>query len=246
MNCDLLNICQWSERHELSLNPYKTQAIIISNTKTETSNLDHIIVNNSIVPYSETVKNLGMYFDQTLSWSYNISKMSQRIFSSLRVFWVLTSFGNTQFRLQMFKSFLLPFFLYGDLVMYELKEKEKSRIIRMFNACTRYVFRLKKFDHISHLSSIMLNMSLITYQNIRLCLFIFNLIKSGQPSYLFDRLNFSQSTRTHNINIPQSQVNIYNKSLFVKGFAFWNSLPPDIKSADSRSRFLKEIKEHFC
>lgn len=239
INADMARIFQWASKHELALNANKSQAIAISNRDIETRLLDPVILNNSVVPYVEVVKNLGLYINKKLSWDNHIGKVSQKVFSILKSFWSLTDFADWKFRLRMFKAFILPHFLYADVVLYGLSESNRSRINRMFNACVRYVFRLKKFDHVSQYSNRLLNVDFKNYLDFRTCLFIYKLIKYKAPLYLYNKISFLSSRRTSKLSIPISRINLFNKSLFVKGFVLWNSLPSDIRSIESEAKFRK-------
>jgi hypothetical protein len=69
-----------------------------------------------------------------------------------------------------------------------------------FNACVRYVYRRRLFDHISDVSDSILGCSLLTYMKFRLACFMFSSVNGGRLRYLYDSLVFSRSKRTLRIN----------------------------------------------
>lgn len=183
--------------------------------------------------------------DEHLSWSVHISRLSQSIFPMLRVFWLLTNFADTNFRMRMFKAFLLPKFLYGDIVMYGMTEGNKNKIRRIFNACVRYVFKLRKFDHISPYANRLLNTNFNIYMDLRVCLFLYKLLKSRTPKYLYEMLRVATSSRTLNLVVPFSRKNILNKSFYVHGVVLWNSLPIAIRRSGTQLQFKTNFLQHF-
>jgi hypothetical protein len=61
------NIWHWSQENGLSLNPQKSQAIVISSQSLQTSHFPPILLNGCVVPYYEKVKKLGLIINTVLS-----------------------------------------------------------------------------------------------------------------------------------------------------------------------------------
>ncbi|KAJ4435965.1 hypothetical protein ANN_18588 [Periplaneta americana] len=82
VNDDLNSISIWSKMHGLNLNASKSQAILIEHqrSKCDKQNLPPIIVNNTTIPYSTTVKNLGIYMDCHLEWNEQVNHTSKKYF----------------------------------------------------------------------------------------------------------------------------------------------------------------------
>ena len=76
INHDLHAVTLWSGRHGLNLNPGKSQAIVIGYpqllNKIQKSPLPKIHIRSIPIPFTNTVKNLGVIFDQHLSWSPHV------------------------------------------------------------------------------------------------------------------------------------------------------------------------------
>jgi hypothetical protein len=71
-----------------------------------------------------------------------------------------------------------------------------------FNACVRYVYCRRLFDHISDVSDSILGCSMLTYMEFRLTCFMFSLVIGGRPCYLYDSWVFSRSKIKLRINSP--------------------------------------------
>jgi len=127
--------------------------------------------------------------------------------------------------------------------MFGMSKECEKRLILVFNACVRYVHKLRKYDHISHVSNTLIGCSLISYYKFRVVNFLFLLLQNRKPAYLFNKLTFARSVRTCNIIIPSNSCVHYNSSLFITGIMFWNSLPLVIKSCTSVLKFRSLVMD---
>jgi hypothetical protein len=101
---------------------------------------------------------------------------------------------------------VIPFFIYCDCVYFGLDPYSLRKLTVAFNACVRYVYRRRLFDHISDFSDSILGCSLLTYMEFRLTCFMFSLVTGGRPRYLYDYFVFSRSERTLRINSPRQST----------------------------------------
>jgi hypothetical protein len=107
-------------------------------------------------------------------------------------------------RMRLVVAFVIPFFIYCDCVHFALDSYSLRKLTVAFNACVRYVYRKRLFDHISDVSDLILGCSLLTYMEFRLACFMFFLVTAGdRPRYLYDSFVFLRSERTLRINWPR-------------------------------------------
>jgi hypothetical protein len=93
------------------------------------------------------------------------------------------------------RSLIVPIFLYTEVVYCPSLTGAKFRRLELaFNACTRYVYGLRRFDHISEL--------LFEYLELRLASFIHKIVIAGAPVYLSSRLVLGRSPRHRFLVIP--------------------------------------------
>ena len=67
----------------------------------------------------------------------------------LRTLCATQKFTPFKIRMLLAKSFLLPTLLYGCELYANCDSSDKSKLNKIFNNITRYVFCLRKFDHVS-------------------------------------------------------------------------------------------------
>ena len=110
----------------------------------------------------------------------------------------------------------------------------------IFNACTRYVCNICLRDHVSLYSIVILGCTLVNYLKYRNCLYMFNLLLTKTPYYIFKGITRSSSARTNNVIIPRSVGRCFSSSLFMYAASLWNKLPHFLKATDSLAIFKKE------
>jgi hypothetical protein len=110
-----------------------------------------------------------------------------------------------------------------------------------FNACVRYVYRRRLFDHISDVSDSILGCSFLTYIEFRLACFMFSLVNAGRPCYLYDYLMFSRSERTLRINSPKQSTEYMAGSVLARGIRVWNSLLVSARCFSSLQGFKRIV-----
>lgn len=79
INNDLKSISQWSVRNRLILNEEKTQCIVVDDNQLEYNAYPPIKMNSVCVPYKTIVRNIGLIFNEKLSWYNQINSLKKRV-----------------------------------------------------------------------------------------------------------------------------------------------------------------------
>lgn len=130
-----------------------------------------------------------------------------------------------QTRLILVKTLLAPIITYGSQLYSCMDSISKQKLNVAFNSCIRFVHSLRPSDYVSHMTHCIFGSSLMTHFTIEICKYIFKIIRSRVPEYLYDKFEFSSSNRTYNLNIPRSSSLQTRRSFFVLGARIWNNLP---------------------
>ena len=72
----IINVIDYFEKHQLVVNKDKTEYIIFSRNKSMTGQI--LDVNGEKVCSKDTVKYLGVYLDQHLSYDFEVKKSTQK------------------------------------------------------------------------------------------------------------------------------------------------------------------------
>ncbi|MDW0176719.1 MAG: reverse transcriptase family protein, partial [Nitrososphaeraceae archaeon] len=257
INADLYLISQWAQKMGLLINPSKSQAIIIGSqrlvSKINMVNLPQLTLNGTAIPFSSTVKDLGLLIDQNLSWQPQVNDVGRRIFSRIHSLKRLQKFIPTKTKVHLCQTLLLPLLDYGDVCYLNLTEDRLNKLNCLQNVCIRYIFGLRKYDHISEFRSRLNWVEIRDRRNIHALSLLFNVLNNpNSPSYLSSRFTVlsahgrglrSESLLT--LLIPKHNTSFYEHSFTVHAAKLWNQLDPDIQNAPSIQTFKSRLTKQY-
>ena len=199
INGDLGAVNQWAFVNKLQLNASKSCAIIIYVRDIPYHNLPQPRLGGEVISYSDRVKNLGVVFNKTLTWDAHVDYLTVCVYGILRRFWLLAYATPINIRRKLVVSLILPYFLYCDVVLSSMSSEVLGRLNVLFNSCTRYVFGLRRYDHLSEFRTNILGCDFNTFLKYRYLLFLFKILRSKSPSYLYGIIRPGQSSRAQNL-----------------------------------------------
>ncbi|CAK1577919.1 unnamed protein product [Parnassius mnemosyne] len=261
INADLTCISNWSgmsKRYGLTINPKKTQAIIIGSSrlirKIDWSSLPPILLDCTQIPYSNKVKNLGLYLDSCMSWTSQINEVSRKMFAALSSLRRLRNFLPTVTKVTLAQSLLLPILDYADICYLDITEEQLNKLERIQNLCIRFIFGLRKYDHISEFRKQLKWLPIRLRRNTHILSTLYSvLFNPSTPHYLKDR--FQYLSLTHNrflrssvnlsLSTPSHSSSFFKKSFTVTAVRLWNSLPLHIRRAQSLHSFKCLVKSYY-
>ena len=127
-----------------SMNPSKSQSIVTGNPKLiKKLNIDMIpkpTLNGVQIPLSNSVNNLGVYFNENLQWSQQVTNICKKVYLSLQTLRRLGNFLPSPLKAQLVKSIIMPHFDYGDIIYQDLPGKLTLKLQRAQNSTVRCEF----------------------------------------------------------------------------------------------------------
>ena len=155
INSDLKRVHEWSLSNGLSLNIAKCQHLIIGSNQLcqnypipSLSHHNAISINNTTLVTSSTVKNLGLIFDQNLSWEPHINSQCRSALQQIRYLSKFKHFLSVATKRKLVYALIIPLLEYYDSVFINAPKSSLLRIQKIQNASVRFVFNLKKFDSV--------------------------------------------------------------------------------------------------
>lgn len=250
MNLDLDALTDWTYRHGLRINETKSKAIIIGYTKLTTrrgidfSRGPFIQINNKNLPYSDSVRNLGLIVDKNLDWTEQINVTCKKVFASIHSLKKIGDCIPFRVKVMLVKSLIFPYFNYGDIVVNDMSVVLSERLQRAHNYSIRFIFNLRRDDHISPYFQQLGLLKLRPVRQYHVLMLLYDLINFKRPGYLanqfiFIRQRSGRGTRhgSQLLVIPNHRTSMYNKSFHVTACRTWNQLPVAIKSVNGRALF---------
>ncbi|XP_075167425.1 uncharacterized protein LOC142239522 [Haematobia irritans] len=245
VNDDLANVWTWAMANGLCLNPNKTKFLRIrKRANRDTSNVV-IKINDQPIDLVAQARNLGMIFNDKLTWSNHINAVVGQTYQKLRSLWATQSFTPLDIRSLLVKSYIIPGLLYGCELFSNCDANSKSKLNRLFNNITRYVYGLRRCDSVSEYRDALFGVSLEKLMSIRTLIFLHKIIHSGHPSYLSQRLVFARSNRGRKI-IPFRHTSLVSEwHFFINSVRLWNSLPNSLQLTSSAVNFKSSLFDIF-
>jgi len=248
----IIDVQNWMTENKLQLNGSKTEAILIGTacklSKATSDTLE--LSDDSSVPLSSTVKNLGVTLDNTLSMKQHISSVSRTCFFQLRRIATIRKFLTTDATAKLVTSTILSRLDYCNSLLAGLPVSSIHRLQRIQNSSARLVLKKKKKDHITPLLR-QLHWLPITHRiKYKLNTLTYKCLNKLAPTYLSDSLSLYQVSRPLRCSNDNLKLNIPYTKLKTAGqrsFSFqaatnWNSLPLPLRQQQSLEAFKSGLK----
>ena len=201
--------------------------------------LSPLKLEDEAIEYVSNARNLGIVFNRLLTWNDHINSAIGKVYGSLRALQVTRSFVPTKTKLLLAKTLLLPIILYGCEIFCNLDSSTSRKLNVAYNNIARYIYNLRRFDHVSSFAVRISGCSLDNLLNFRSLSYLHEIIQTKQPDYLHGKLNFPHSTRSFTFIIPRYNYLITERQFFVHVIRLWNSLPIAMRSVRSTRRLFK-------
>ena len=239
MNLALAEILNWAKINSVTINPTKSQAMLISNKAI--SNAPPVIFNNCVIKYVDRVKSLGLYLNSRLNFDDHVSKTCGSICSCVGMLSQSRSVTPPELRLKLVRALIVPKILYCSPIFSGCSRESWSKLNIAFNRAARYIYNIPRSKSVSSCTEKILGCSLEAYLQYRSCLMIFNLLKLKRPVYLYKNLIFPRFPRSRALGCANSfKCKQFKSSFFVEGVRLWNSLDANIRRLDSIEKFKIE------
>lgn len=232
---DIVRLLQYAGRHNLFLNASKTQSIIFGSRRylnmIDKETLQCINVDGDIINYCETVVNLGIVMDSTLTWGPHVDHVCKKVFS------IIAQLRRDAFHLpltvkkQLISSLVFPHLEYGSVLMNDMNVTYKIRLQRLQNACVRYIFNVPKDERISEYYNRLKWLKMEDKRTLNTCLVLWNILRNQKPMHLYMKYTYRSNVNErisrnsqHLLQVPCHRTEKYAKSFFVNSCKLYNNL----------------------
>lgn len=254
INFDLHTISRISKAHNLVLNETKTELLVFGkDSQTIIENPDfEIKINDKKIEPKMVCKNLGIYLDVKLRFAKHVNHVIQKSYGKLKILNIHKTVLSPNIKLKLCDSLILSLVGYCDILYWPaLTQRDKVSLQKIQNACIRYSYNLRKFDHISSkfLESKWLNLN--ERFELHIACLTYKINKLETPDYLFRKLvkgNYIHSCPTRNCdlyNVPKHRYAQFQRSFSYNSAKIFNSLPQNVKVQSTIPTFRKHAKLHI-
>ena len=153
INSDLERVSKYSDNNCLKINADKSNYIIIGSkdhtTKLQEIRLDDIVINNEPIKRETVTTNLGIEFDQNLTWEKQITKQVQTGYFKLKQLYRFKNFLSEKCKARLIETYVLSQLNYGNTVTQNITKELQNKLQKLQNSCFRFIYKVRKFEHIS-------------------------------------------------------------------------------------------------
>lgn len=245
LNQDLERINCWASANGLAINPVKSKCLIIGKRSILPTQTPHISLRERKIEIVRTAKNLGVIFNSNLTWSDHINTVCGRVFSMLRNLWQTQHCTPIRIRILLAKTYVMPVLLFGSELFANCDSKSRRKLNVAFNNISRYVYGVKRYDHISNFSQQLYGTNFDNLLKIKVLVFLHKTIFTKQPPHLYKRITFSRSGRGNKINSIKYKNHISEWHFFVHAVRLWNTLPNGTQLLSNAQQFKRNITNLF-
>ena len=245
----------WLSDNFLKLNDGKSEVILvgspnhISNCK---NTLKFINLGSSNIKLASTVKNLGVIFDESLSFMTHITNCRKNSFLFLNNLRHIRSYFSRSNFESIIHAFITSKLDYCNSLFTNLPNTSIAKLQSIQNYAARLILRRGLYSHITPLLHELHWLPVCDRITFKVLLITFKVIHNSSPLYLLSQLRFKTNPRNlrhHDpllLDIPRSRsARMGDRSFSTVAPKLWNPLPFHIRSAPSVTVFKSQLKEHL-
>ena len=249
----LLNISKWYQEKHLKIDSDKSEVMFVgSKAQLKSLNVDDSTLKYKDRPLElvENAKYLGVPINSDISWDFHVQRLCQNMYYHLSLLRQLRRIFPKHLLLQVYRSYIQPWFDYGITLYACSTQKNINLVQRVQNHAARLI--TGNFDYLN-CRGIYLIKSLNLYtirerRNHFLTILMFKAIHGIDPKNLSDRIvtNFDVNgydTRGSDMDLylPTIHKEAYWNSFMYMGGKLWNELPESVQN----SRNIESFKSNY-
>ena len=198
-------------------------------------------------------KFLGIYIDESLTWSSHIDYLCSHISKKISLLRNLSKYVPVKVLKMFYQSYILPCIDYGSITWGSASSSHIERLINLQKRAARIILRTdfntpsqEMFQELGWSpvpNRISYNKAVLTYRalNNLTPAYITNLLK---PMSQVHSLNL-RSSKNGSLYVPKSRTSLYNGSFSCSAPRLWNALPQCVREAGSLDSFKKKTQEQL-
>ena len=253
LSTTLDSVYTWLTANRLSVNPSKTEYLLIGNPQQRCKIISNSIVfcGNTITP-SSSARNLGIIFDSELSYKSHISAICKSSFYQIRQLRQVRASLDLPSATALANSLVSSKLDYCNSLFFGLPKSSLHRLQLVQNSLARAVIpSIKKYHHISPVLHKLHWLPILQRIDYKIALITFKVLLHKQPTYLSDLIIPYIPTRDLRssdkllLDTPDIRSKPGRRSFFFAAPTIWNSLSFELRSPQSLDSFRTALKTHL-
>ena len=249
------SISDWLSTNFLRLNHSKTEVLLVGTpalVKKSKSLFPSLTLGGNTIIFSDCVRNLGVVFDEHLSFKPHIRNVSKSSLCFLRNFSRIRSHFDRQSLETAVHAFITSRLDYCNSLLVNLPFSSLRPLQLVQNYAARLLLRRPRFSPSKPLLHELHWLPVRSRTHFKILLFTFKALNNKAPSYLSSALSprhvprALRSSHAPLLNIPRSSLcSMGDCSFSICAPKLWNALPAEIRSSPSLTTFKRLLKTHL-
>ena len=242
VNRELLLVADWFKANKLSLNLTKTNYILFcSRRKSSPQQKGNIQIDNVDIPQVTSVKFLGVYVDQHITWNNHIEQIAKKIAKNVGVISRISYLLPTNILLTLYHCLIHPYIAYCNMIWASNYNSRLHRIIVLQKKAVRLI---AGFPYNSHTGIL----KVAQIKQIQICEFMHRYTYKTLPSAyvnLYSLASDFHSYNTRNLASYRSEFARTNSRKFsvrCAGPVEWNKLPQGLRCIPNLNLFKQHLR----
>uniref|UniRef100_A0A8C5G3G3 Reverse transcriptase domain-containing protein n=1 Tax=Gouania willdenowi TaxID=441366 RepID=A0A8C5G3G3_GOUWI len=245
----LKDIRAWMDQNFLLLNSDKTEVIVLGPRHLRETYASLTALDGITLAQSTTVRNLGVLFDQDLSFNSHIKQTSRTAFFHLRNIAKIRSILSQGDAEKLVHAFVTSRLDYCNSLLAGCPSKSLKTLQLVQNAAARVLTKTRRRDHITPVLA-SLHWLPIKYRiEFKILLLTYKALNGQAPVYLKELVvpyNPPRTLRSQNAGLLVvpfiSKSSIGGRAFSYQAPLLWNHLPTTVRGADTLSTFKVRLK----
>ena len=248
----LSSVFSWMTANKLSVNPDKTEFLLLGPSSKVPTSPSPLIVDNTVINPVHHAKNLGVTFQSDLKFDKHFANISKSCFLHIRDLRRIRSYLSLSAASSLAHALIHSRLDYCNSLFYGLPNSSLSTLQRIQNTLARVVTKSPLRCHITPVLKSLHWLPILHRINFKVCSLTYRILASNQPSYLRSLLNIrtnSHSLRSSSFR-PLDNPRYAKHSFGYRSFShaaplLWDKLPTSLRSVSSFDTFLRGLKTHL-
>ena len=243
----------WMLTNKLKLNDDKTEILFINPRGFECPiDCTSLKIGNEDITFSNSAKNLGVTITNKLCMDDHITNVCKSVYFEIRRMKHMSKYISEDHLKYVACSFILSRLDYCNSLYSNIPNVLISKLQRAQNYAARVIFHQPARSHVTQLFIQLHWLPISARIEYKICMLTFKCLNNLAPEYitlLVDRYHPTRELRSSQANLLSVKRFKY-KTLGERSFAFsapqlWNSLPLEIRMANTLQNFKRLLKTHL-
>jgi hypothetical protein len=240
--------------NKLCNNSEKTEFMLIGSTnQIKQTSLDSIRINNSNIKVSNSVKNLGVMFDRSMSMEKQVNSMCKKAYYNISNISKIRKSLNKDDAKTIVNALVTPHLDYGNGLLLGICKKLENKLQVAQNSAVRLIEKVKKYDNISQYRKNLHWLPIPARIKHKIMTTTWKCLHNQAPNYLSELVRIRQShgglRHANKLLLDIPSVNQYSntvdKAFFRSAPMLWNKLPEHIRCCSTFQSFKTNLKTHL-